>query len=349
MTDQDDDKDRKADTERLMSMLDPEGERDVDLHSKSFEQLVDFLGMLATVPVPSHIKPQFDPIELLQFYTELFLKPEILHAKFSEHIDRIFLLVGSSFISCGLPILIENPAIPLQLRENCIRAVYYLYERLLTMHNIESIYWLWRSLCCIWVGRQEDPQDTKAFAAEGEYLQRVVFETSSRILEIDSQYCQHSALRALFELHHPNTEQVIDAYLLSHPNLASNERKYALATTHDVLYDISEASFDEFVDYLFTHYAYEGYWEFDPVNFDPVRSAQLYTRLFSEPAFLLQRFSREQLEKGFWEVQGCNLEISAGHLIAIREIPLDLRLDFIRAIYNLYRYFFAVDALVQNP
>src|SRR5258708_26261877 len=81
-------------TNRIMSMLDPEGERDYDLHNKTFEQLVDFLGDLAAAPVPSFIKPQFEPVELLQFYTELFTKPENLHANYPDKIDRIFSLIG---------------------------------------------------------------------------------------------------------------------------------------------------------------------------------------------------------------------------------------------------------------
>ncbi len=334
-------------TERIMSMLDPEGEREYDLHNKSFEEFVDFFGMLATVPVPGHIKPQFDPVELLQFYTELFLKPEILHAKFSEDIDRIFLHIGGDSNSYELPTLIEDPAIPLQLRENCIRAVYHLHERLLAIHNIESMYWFWRYLCNVWVGRR-DPQGIETHAVERAYLQGVIFETLSRILDIDSLYCQHTALRALFDLHHPNTKRAIDTYLLAHPDLGSNEHRYALATTQDALYDITEASFDEFVDFLFTHQAYEGIWEHDPVNFDPIKCIQFYVQLFNEPAFLFQRFTPEQLEKGFWAIQNCNLEISAGHLIATKEIPLDLRLDFIRANYNLYKHFFAIDALEHS-
>lgn len=337
-----------AATEQIMSMLDPEGEREYDLHSKSFEEIVDFFGMLVTVPVPTYVKPQFDPIELLQFYTELFLKPEILHVKFGENIDRFFSLIGKNFGSYGLPTLMENPAIPLQLRENCIRAVYYLHERLLTLYNIPSMRWCWGYLCHIWVGRQDSAQNTEVYAAQRNYLQSVVFETLSRILSIDSLYCQHTALRALFDLHHPDTRQVIEAYLRSHPDLPLSERKYALATTQDFLYDITEASFDEFVDFLFTHHAYEGIWELDPLNFDPTKSVLLYIQLFNEPAFLFQKFNREQLEKGFWVVQSCNLEIAIGHLISTTDIPLDLRLDFIRAIYPLYKYFFAVDALENS-
>src|SRR5689334_16447060 len=105
----------KADTKRIMSMLDPEGEREYDLHNRSFEETVDFFGMLAAVTVPSHIKPRFDPVEMIKFYTDLFHKPEILHAKYSGDIDRIFLLIGNGF-DYGLPTLMENPAIPLQLR-----------------------------------------------------------------------------------------------------------------------------------------------------------------------------------------------------------------------------------------
>src|ERR1041384_1523961 len=85
----------KVNTDRIMLMLDPEGEREYELHGKSFEETVDFFGMLASATVPSHIKPRFDPVEMLKFYIDLFQKPEILHAKYSGNIDRIFLLIGN--------------------------------------------------------------------------------------------------------------------------------------------------------------------------------------------------------------------------------------------------------------
>lgn len=356
MADQDSENDLKAkddnlaaETERIMLMLDPEGERAYDLHHQPFEMLVDFFGWLATVTVVSHIKPQFDPVELLQFYTELFLKPEILHEKYSEEIDRILLIIASDdYEPYTIPALLEDPGIPLQLRENCIRATFTLHERLLTVHHIESTREYWSELCHLRVGRKIQPQDTESYPAQSTFLQGVVFETLVRIIEIDSVYCQHTALRALHDLQNPDTKPLVEAFLQSHPDLNPRERSYALAVTQDVLYDISEATFDEFVDFLFAHHAYEGMWEFDPVNFDPIRTVRFYIQLFNDPAFLFQRFSREQLENGFWQVQSCNLEIAAGHLLGTGSIPLDLRLDFIRAMYNLYKYFFSIDPLENS-
>jgi hypothetical protein len=346
-----------AESDRLLSILDPEGEREYDLHHKSLEEFVDFLGMLASVTVPSNIKPLFDPVELIQHYTALFLNPGILDAKFSEEIDRIFKLINGVHNGYGVPALLENRAIPLLLREACLLSMVPLHEQLLTKYNIESMYWFWNSLCNLWVGRMEDLiierldnatvriDYPEAYALENQHLNNIVFEILTRILNIASPYCQHIALRALSNMQQPELPQVIEAYIASHPDLTSMERNYALSVTTDALYDITNSSLDEFTDYLFAHQTYEYLWEFDSLKFDPTLTTQLYIQLFNEPAFLFQQYSREQLERGFWTIQSCNLEIAAGHLLATEDIPLDMRLSLIGSIYNLFKDFYAVDSL----
>jgi hypothetical protein len=213
-----------------------------------------------------------------------------------------------------------------------------LYKDLLIAHNIESIDNCWFYL------RPRRNLDI----AEKAHLETIIFETLSEILQIESLYCQRSALRALADLKHPNTQQAIDDYLAAHPDLRKKDRNYALAVTQETLYDIRNASFEEFVEFLFDREPYEGHWELDDVAFDALQSIKFYIQLFNEPAFLFDKFRREQLEQGFWAIQGPNLDLAAGVLIADKNIPLELRLEFIKSMYNLYRDFYSTDALVTS-
>ena len=72
--------------------------------------------------------------------------------------------------------------------------------------------------------------------------------------------------------------------------------------------DISEFSFEEFVDFLFdrdippeTEKWNPWYWHAE-IMFDPQRVCSYYTKLFRQPRFLLTRFSKTQLDEGFWGI-----------------------------------------------
>lgn len=82
-------------------------------------------------------------------------------------------------------------------------------------------------------------------------------------------------------------------------------------------YEITNASFEEFVNFLFDQQVVPipddakllGPWYYNAeVAYDPIRVASQYIQLFSQPAFLLAQFSRAQLEQGFWAIQSPNLE-----------------------------------------
>lgn len=65
------------------------------------------------------------------------------------------------------------------------------------------------------------------------------------------------------------------------------------------------------------------------------------TQLFNSPAFLFDKFSEQELEQGFWELQSVAFDYSVGYLLADVTIPLPLRLTCIESMYNLYREFFS--------
>ena len=120
-------------------------------------------------------------------------------------------------------------------------------------------------------------------------------------------------------------------------------------------YDIRNASFDEFVDFLFDHEVVSiprsaetgpgpWYWAVE-VLFDPNRVAQHYIRLFTAPEFLLERFTREQLEQGFWAIQSSNIDCSVYEIIWNTDVPLEIRESCVRTMSDLFALLFSKDAL----
>jgi hypothetical protein len=72
-------------------------------------------------------------------------------------------------------------------------------------------------------------------------------------------------------------------------------------------FDITHYSFDEFVSFVFEHdvaaeHETEWYWKIPDVTFAPQQICAYYVQLFRKPEFLLERFSKPQLEQGFWAI-----------------------------------------------
>ncbi len=115
--------------------------------------------------------------------------------------------------------------------------------------------------------------------------------------------------------------------------------------------DISRYSFEEFVAFLFDQdLPSKGekrnpwYWQIE-VTFEPALVCAYYVRLFRQPTFLLKRFSREQLESGFWAIQGSNFACSVFCVIWIDALPLSVRQECVRSMFDLFRGLFAIEPL----
>ncbi len=70
-----------------------------------------------------------------------------------------------------------------------------------------------------------------------------------------------------------------------------------------------------------------------------------YIQLFRQPEFLLHRFSKAQLEEGFWAIQGANLNCGLQNLLGDTDLPFAAREDCIRAMADLFKQLFAVEPL----
>jgi hypothetical protein len=118
--------------------------------------------------------------------------------------------------------------------------------------------------------------------------------------------------------------------------------------------DISPYAFDEFISFLFARDVLAEnekrspwYWNTD-VTFDPQWVCSYYVRLFRQPSFLLERFSKAQLEQGFWAIQSPNLNCSVSWLVWNTDLPFAAREECVRSMLDLFSGLFATEPLVTS-
>ena len=118
--------------------------------------------------------------------------------------------------------------------------------------------------------------------------------------------------------------------------------------------DLTKFSFEEFVSFLFDHDEPPESEICDPesekcdpwyfqveVRYDAKKICVYYVQLFRQPEFLLSRFTKSQLEQGFWAMQGPNLDCSVSRIIDDSNLPLFDREECIRSMTDLFRLLFA--------
>jgi hypothetical protein len=169
----------------------------------------------------------FEPREVAAHYIRLFKQPEFLLSQFSRRqLEEGFWAIRGPNLECGVYTLMWIEELPFSIRADCIRAMFHLFERLFAQEPLEtSAQMWWDSLCYDWHcgNRSRDK------GGEDQLMQDVLFETLSRILDLDSVICQGAALHGLGHLHHPSTEQLVDGYLERRPGIDPKLKEYALA------------------------------------------------------------------------------------------------------------------------
>lgn len=113
-------------------------------------------------------------------------------------------------------------------------------------------------------------------------------------------------------------------------------------------WDLTNISFDDFVSLIF-----------DPaerikldtpalemeVQVDAKMLCAHYVRLFQKPEFLLSRFTKQQLEEGFWHIMGGNHEWYLGNLMEYSDAPLSSRKECIESMPVLFERLFVNEPL----
>lgn len=204
----------------------------------SFEDFVTFLFDHEVVPMPQDRKKEpepwywtaavvFEPIRVASDYVRLFTNPEFLLASFStEQLEQGFWAIQSCNIECSVSEIIWHRQVPFVMRENCVRSMFHLFEKLFAAAPVDTAanMW-WDSLAYDWhCGNR-----CRSNGREEEQLQDVMFETLEKILALRSLKCQTAALHGLGHLHHPATQQLIDLYLQRNKAIDADLRDYAIA------------------------------------------------------------------------------------------------------------------------
>ncbi len=118
-------------------------------------------------------------------------------------------------------------------------------------------------------------------------------------------------------------------------------------------FDVSEYSFEEFVSFIFAHEASPDWnkqppWYFSlEVIYDPQKICAYYVQLFRQPSFLLERFSKAQLEEGFWAIHGGALDCAVSRVIWDTDVPFAAREECVRSMTDLFRLLLA-DGLLRE-
>ncbi len=113
-------------------------------------------------------------------------------------------------------------------------------------------------------------------------------------------------------------------------------------------YDLRTCSYDEFLDFVFEHPVEKEHWYWESglkVLYDVNRNAELLTKLFSNARPLLDSYTREQLEQGFWALQSGCVDGLVEDVMFEQSVPFERRAEFIRSMFLLYRDLFSIDAL----
>jgi hypothetical protein len=206
----------------------------VDLSSFSFEEFVSFIFDHAVPPKSEqydswhfHMEVDFEATKVCSYYVRLFRQPEFLLSRFTKpQLEEGFWAMQGPNLDCSVYWIIQNSNLPLSAREECIRSMADLFERLFAAEPLDtSVQMWWDSLCFDWhcgtKNRERGGEDLE--------VQDMLFQTLTQVLAIDSSTCQGAALHGLGHLRHPRTKAVIERFLDEHPCLTQQQKAYALA------------------------------------------------------------------------------------------------------------------------
>jgi hypothetical protein len=213
----------------------------VDMTRFSFQEFVDFFfdrnvqtGSRSASCWYFNMDVEFDKPTICSFYVELFCKPEFLLTRFNKaQLEQGFWAIQGPVLDCSLAQLLEDCDVTLTDKKRCIRSMRELFAQLFARDPLESSAFMWwDTLCFDWRAgirsRQRGGEDAE--------LQDVLFETLTRVLAIDSEPCQKSALHGLAHLYHPQTKDLVDRFLRDHTTVSPELKEYALAASRfDVL------------------------------------------------------------------------------------------------------------------
>jgi len=199
------------------------------LRNISFDELVSLIFQRDTPVKPEEIGlfNEIDAEKLCAYYVQLFRQPEFLLSRFTkEQLEEGFWAVMGHTHEWSVGNLIEYSDAPIASRKACIESMAVLFERVFVNEPLDtSVHMWWDSLCYAWHCGNRKREN----GGEDSELQDIFFHTLVKVLALDSWTCQGAALHGLGHLHHPETPEVVDKFILEHPILTEEQIAYARA------------------------------------------------------------------------------------------------------------------------
>ncbi len=197
----------------------------VRLSELSFEQFVDFIF---DHPVTEPAWYQTDERDFsfgsgsvtVKNLIALFREPEFLFQRYAtEQIEQGFWFISEWLCLVRFRGLLWEKRIPLELRVELVESMFDLFNRFFSVNPLENICFMWWDIIAYgYYMENGKPEDE-----DGAKIQQAMFKTLRRILELDSEECQKSALHGLGHLKHPETKKTITDFLRRH--IVSQELK----------------------------------------------------------------------------------------------------------------------------
>ena len=211
--------------------------RPANLSWQSFDEFVSFLFDRNVPKDSEESEPwyyafscgdfEFDPDPVCDYYIQLFSRPEALLGRFSrDQLEQGFWAIQGPNLACSVYRLLFNNDLRFERKIECISSMFGLFSNLFSVEPLDtSASMWWDALCYDWhCGNRRRER-----GGEDADLQDAFFKVLSRILLLDSTFCQGAALHGLGHLHHPDTKGLISQYIQQRPSLPKELQEYALA------------------------------------------------------------------------------------------------------------------------
>ena len=122
--------------------------------------------------------------------------------------------------------VIWDSAIDIELREECVRSMFALYRDFFAVDSLMYACNMWWDFLA---DGYRDGYRHQTTSEEDRRMQDAMFETLTKILQLDNEECQGAALHGMGHLLHPKTKAVIRSWIATQPDLSEDDLKYAEA------------------------------------------------------------------------------------------------------------------------
>jgi hypothetical protein len=169
----------------------------------------------------------FDPQHNARRFIKMFRDAGSLLDKYDvKNLERGCWVMFGPGDQGNLTDLIWNHDIPIEVKEELISSMYFMYRDVFIRQPLGHACEMWWDGLAYAINPMGRAQPSKNH--EHRRIQNAMFETLSRVLYLDSSDCQGAALHGLNHVLHPENNRIIKTFIDSQPDLTKEAIEYAL-------------------------------------------------------------------------------------------------------------------------